>query len=285
MQAGLKSGQYVSGTLNISPHNYLSGSIYCQFDGRLHDISIVGRERLNRAIHGDVVVVQVDAKQDWTADEVDFLEADEGEATVDQPEQKKSAKTSGPLKPSGKVVGVLKRNWRPFCGTLDLGTHADTNNALQSVWFVPLDRKIPRIRIRTRQGAQLANQRIMVQIDAWPIESRFPVGHYVRTLGGVGERSTETEVLLLEHDVRFEAFSKQILADLPTQGESWIVQEDHLPGRMDLRHLDVCSIDPPGCTDIDDALHCRVLKEGELWEIGVRISFFSSSINQNDDCH
>lgn len=32
--------------------------------------------------------------------------------------------------------------------------------------------------------------------------------------------------------------------------------------REDLRHLDVCSVDPVGCTDIDDALHCRKLKNG-----------------------
>ena len=27
--------------------------------------------------------------------------------------------------------------------------------------------------------------------------------------------------------------------------------------REDLRHLCVCSVDPPGCKDIDDALHVR----------------------------
>lgn len=34
--------------------------------------------------------------------------------------------------------------------------------------------------------------------------------------------------------------------------------------REDLRHLCVCSVDPPGCTDIDDALHCRDLENGNL---------------------
>ena len=29
------------------------------------------------------------------------------------------------------------------------------------------------------------------------------------------------------------------------------------PRRQDLRHLCVCSVDPPGCKDIDDALHMR----------------------------
>lgn len=40
---------------------------------------------------------------------------------------------------------------------------------------------------------------------------------------------------------------------------------------MDLRHIDVVSIDPPGCKDIDDALHCVPLGNGNL-EIGVHIA-------------
>lgn len=35
--------------------------------------------------------------------------------------------------------------------------------------------------------------------------------------------------------------------------------------------MDVCSIDPPGCKDIDDALHCIELPNGNL-EIGVHIA-------------
>lgn len=37
-----------------------------------------------------------------------------------------------------------------------------------------------------------------------------------------------------------------------------------LEKREDLRHLTVCSVDPPGCTDVDDALHCRELENGTL---------------------
>lgn len=32
--------------------------------------------------------------------------------------------------------------------------------------------------------------------------------------------------------------------------------------RRDLRKYNICSIDPPGCTDIDDALHWRMLENG-----------------------
>ena len=40
---------------------------------------------------------------------------------------------------------------------------------------------------------------------------------------------------------------------------------------MDLRHLPICSVDPPGCKDIDDALHIRQLENGNL-ELGVHIA-------------
>ncbi len=41
--------------------------------------------------------------------------------------------------------------------------------------------------------------------------------------------------------------------------------------REDLRHLPICSVDPPGCKDIDDALHVRPLPNGTL-ELGVHIA-------------
>lgn len=40
-----------------------------------------------------------------------------------------------------------------------------------------------------------------------------------------------------------------------------VVLQD-VQSRVDLRHVDICSVDPPGCTDIDDALHCKELENG-----------------------
>ena len=79
--------------------------------------------------------------------------------------------------------------------------------------------------------------------------------------------------MLLEHDVPFAPFTPAVLSCLPEEGKDWIVKEEHLAGREDFRGLDVCSIDPPGCTDIDDALHARVLENGN-YEVGVRKSSF-----------
>jgi exoribonuclease R len=33
---------------------------------------------------------------------------------------------------------------------------------------------------------------------------------------------------------------------------------------VDLRSVPICSVDPPGCTDIDDALHAIALPNGNI---------------------
>ena len=55
------------------------------------------------------------------------------------------------------------------------------------------------------------------------------------------------------------------LCHLPNN--AWLVCEC----REDLRHLPICSVDPPGCKDIDDALHVQDLPNGNI-ELGVHIA-------------
>lgn len=81
--------------------------------------------------------------------------------------------------------------------------------------FIPAERKIPHVRIETRQAEKLYNQRIIVAIDQWPRHSRYPQGHFVRTLGPLGDKDTENEVLLIEHDVPHSKFSQEVLNCLP----------------------------------------------------------------------
>lgn len=51
----------------------------------------------------------------------------------------------------------------------------------------------------------------------------------------------------------------------------WKITPEVISQRTDLRHIPVCSIDPPGCKDIDDALHCVRLPNGRI-EAGVHIA-------------
>ena len=113
-----------------------------------------------------------------------------------------------------------------------------------------MDKRIPKIRIRTRQATTLLGKRIVVSIDTWDRTSRYPVGHFVRSLGEVETKEAETEALLLEWDVQYRPFPKAVLDCLPKEGHDWKVPEDKgsplWKGRKDYRDLLICSIDPPG---------------------------------------
>lgn len=64
-------------------------------------------------------------------------------------------------------------------------------------------------------------------IDSWPRHSRYPNGHFVRALGPIGDKDTENEVLLLEHDVPHSRFSDAVLSFLPKL--PWIITENVSP--------------------------------------------------------
>jgi len=58
---------------------------------------------------------------------------------------------------------------------------------------VPMDVRIPKIRVRTRHSKQLYDQRLVVAIDEWDADSMYPTGHIVRQLGVIGELETEIQ--------------------------------------------------------------------------------------------
>ncbi|KAM9567156.1 exosome complex exonuclease RRP44 [Guaruba guarouba] len=276
LQQGIKSGNYLQGTYRASRDNYLEATVWVHGDVEGKEIIIQGLKHLNRAVHEDIVAVELLPKGEWVALSSVVLQDDgQNEDDIETEEEKenilKTSVSKDMLRPTGKVVGIIKRNWRPLCGMLSKSEIKEARRHL----FTPADRRIPRIRIETRQADKLEGQRIIVAIDGWPRNSRYPNGHFVKNLGSAGDKETETEVLLLEHDVPHQPFSQAVLSCLPKM--PWSITEQDMKHREDLRHLCICSVDPPGCTDIDDALHCREIENGNI-EVGVHIADVSHFI-------
>ncbi|KAL9130993.1 MAG: hypothetical protein Q9217_000982 [Psora testacea] len=297
MMTGIKAGTLHQGIFNVSPYNYLEGTVNVPaFDKSL---LILGRENSNRAVSDDLVVVEVLPKPQWKAPSNKIIEEDslnrndnaemeegEGEAVVTEQErralQEEVKRThgrniEGRAQPTARVVGIIRRNWRQYVGHVDSNStsNAHQSRKQQTVFLLPMDKRIPKIRLRTRQAEALVGKRIVVTIDAWEQDSRYPVGHLVRSLGDLETQGAETEALLLEYDVQYRPFSKGVLDCLPPEGHDWKVpgrlDDPGWKGRRDLRDLLICSIDPVGCQDIDDALHARVMANGN-YEVGVHIA-------------
>jgi DIS3-like exonuclease 1 len=78
--------------------------------------------------------------------------------------------------------------------------------------------------------------------------------------------------LLHEHEIQLEPFSAKAIAALPPEGSEWTIPSTEVERRRDLRTTHrIFSVDPPGCQDIDDTMHAKMLPNGDI-EVGVHIA-------------
>lgn len=317
IMGGIKNGTLYQGMLNTSTYNFLEGTV--QVPAFKKPLLILGTKQLNRAFNGDSVIVELLPKDKWrepsstiidegsigandNADDDDGEEDGENTGIIPDKERQLLAQEAikvtslsneddkqRRLQPTAKVVGIMRRSWRYYVGQIapsSVSQDHDSGNVSKNCFVILMDKVLPKIRIRTRKAKELLGQRIVIAVDSWPSTSKYPQGHFVRCLGEIESAEAETEALLLEHDVEYRPFAKNVLDCLPKDGANWKVPEnldngdEKLLKRKDLRDKLVCSIDPPNCVDIDDALHAKQLPNGN-YEVGVHIADVTHFVQPN----
>jgi exoribonuclease R len=268
IQQGLHNKTLVKGRLSVTKENPKEGAV--QSGDSSYFINQQHRGYFNRALHHDVVVVQPLPKHLWTSpvgkrrlvpirnDDNDILD-DEGVAAEDD--------DGNPPIPSGRVVAIVQESRRQFVATMVNTPMNDESACL----VVPMDVRIPKIRIKTSGWQRFVGNRLLVQVDSWDVDSTFPSGHCVDILGPIADLETEIACLLKENQIYLEPFSAAAMADLPLEGHDWKIPDVEIAARRDLRSMRIFSVDPNGCQDIDDTMHARVLPTGDI-EIGVHIA-------------
>jgi len=84
---------------------------------------------------------------------------------------------SGNARPTGKVVGIIKRNWRTrgYCGSLQPQEERGGRGA-QGVLFCPVERRFPKIRLQTRQvGGEPHSASICGAIAPYIVENQHVI--------------------------------------------------------------------------------------------------------------
>ena len=113
----------------------------------------------------DAAIVDESTVKSETAD--DDVDGDALDPDAADPSEQHVADAE--VMPTARVVGIWRRGWREYCGVLLL---AGAARGQRRYLFAPAERRVPRIRIETRQADVLKAQRIVVVIDAWPRDSR-----------------------------------------------------------------------------------------------------------------
>eukprot|EP01114_Cavostelium_apophysatum_P019410 TRINITY_DN6252_c0_g1_i2.p1 TRINITY_DN6252_c0_g1~~TRINITY_DN6252_c0_g1_i2.p1 ORF type:complete len:1327 (-),score=433.29 TRINITY_DN6252_c0_g1_i2:12-3866(-) len=186
------------------------------------------------------------------------------------------------LRPVGKVVGIYEsKHSKRQVGTVGPFNEKEVKSSDRFAAFVPLDPKTPKMIIPIGQIPEFyknpksyENKLVLVEPNEWMANRFFPWAKFKGLLGEAGEIGPETEAILLQHEVDFRDFSKEILDTLPK--DLWAIPPEEIAKRRDLRKVRIFTIDPPTAKDLDDALHCTPLPDGNF-EVGVHIadvSFF-----------
>ncbi|KAJ2450902.1 hypothetical protein EV183_003961 [Coemansia sp. RSA 2336] len=281
--------------------------------GSSNDIYICGSASRNRAISGDVVAVKIlsrndskrlykryrrseDQRKDRMFDrqrarlqsmadgvrEATGDSAPEGNGDEDPSDSQESAR-SGPHIPElfGEVVAIITPNHdRTFVGTItDRGPFkAKKRDAPPgTLWFLPLDPALPRMAVSNKNCVPSSMDRDTIcaaRMGGWPATSRHPQATFLKCVGRRGAIEIETELILEENCVKSGEFSDDVLGCLPKT--PWQIPQAVLKSRTDLRSSCIFTIDPPTARDLDDAVSCQQLPNGNLL-VGVHIadvSFF-----------
>jgi exosome complex exonuclease DIS3/RRP44 len=213
IQDGIKTGKFYQGAYRS--FNFFEGFVRIEDDSSkperrkqkdelsYNEILLQGLERVNRATEGDIVAIQILPEDQWSvpsgmvvveglekevvliADKV-VAENEETDADVQEQEDRteeeeifaavaESSKKAQVKQRTGQIVGIIRRKWLPCCGMI----RKSLKEGASFHYFFPDNKKLPKVRIETRNVDRFEGQKIVAQIDQWPVSSRFPVVRFL----------------------------------------------------------------------------------------------------------
>lgn len=183
----------------------------------------------------------------------------------------------------GFVIEILSdQSKKQIVGKFDLKNAANSSGS--SLVIVPDDRRLPRIKMNKSSDPMFSsgtfvpkkNTLYLVKLNYW--KDKKPYGSILEEIGKTDELETGNRAVLLKNSLKPLVFSDSIMAALPK--DPFIIPATEYNSRENLTKDCIFTIDPLTARDLDDAVSCKQLKNGN-YEIGVHISDVSYFINEN----
>lgn len=178
-------------------------------------------------------------------------------------------------KKSGKrqeaqVLRITKRGMVQVVGTFEksqnFGFVVPDNVKLSSDIFVPAERS---------KGA-VDGHKVIVEITDYGNERKSPEGKVVEILGHVNDPGVDIMSIVRSYELPAE-FGEKVLNQAERVSKE--VSEADCAGRLDLREVQMVTIDGEDAKDLDDAV--SLSKEGNLYKLGVHIADVTNYVQEN----
>ena len=163
-------------------------------------------------------------------------------------------------KAEGYVLRIIERKTNRIVGIYERHTYngfvTPHNERIGQDIFVPLTSTI-----EARSGAT-----VVVEITAWPDQDHKAEGKIIEIVGDHNTPSLDVLSVIAHFDLPTD-FSQEVQEE--AKHISFAVIEEK--NRLDLRHVPMITIDGEDARDLDDAVHAKVLENGNI-QLGVHIA-------------
>ena len=174
-----------------------------------------------------------------------------------------------PLKPEGKIIRVIKRNYDPLVGEVIL---------IDGDYFVKPDKKGKNIYIpRDYLNGAVEGHKVVVE----PLKEGNRVGKITKIIGHKNDVGVDILSFVYEYNFNHE-FPKEVIDELesiPQFLSSNDINEGLTSGRRDLRDEIIFTIDGADTKDIDDAVSIEKISDNE-YILGVHIADVSYYVKE-----
>lgn len=162
----------------------------------------------------------------------------------------------------GRIIKVVERAITDVVGTFqeskNFGFVLPDNKKFNKDIFIPK---------KFFNGAK-GNDKVVCRITQWPTEDKKPEGKIIEILGQKGDRYVEITSVIREHGLP-EEFPKKVLDE--AEKVAIEVPQEEIDRRLDLRDMNIFTIDGEDAKDLDDAVSIEILDNGNF-KLGVHIA-------------
>ena len=180
------------------------------------------------------------------------------------------ARTSGGKRKEGTVVKIVARGTTQLVCTYEksktFGFAVPDNQRFAQDIFIPAERS---------KGA-VSGHKVVVEITDYGKNGKKPEGKVVEIIGHINDPGTDIMSIVKGYDLPVE-FSSKIMKQVENVSNE--VSKADMAGRLDLRDWQTVTIDGEDAKDLDDAI--TLVKEGELYKLGVHIADVSNYVQEN----
>lgn len=172
----------------------------------------------------------------------------------------------------GEIVKIVERANRKIVGIFQnqksFGFVVPDDNRLSYDIFIP-----KKYFNKAKNG-----QKVVVEIDKWPLKDKKPEGIIIEVLGFPGEKNVDILSIAATYNIPMEFNEKEIekAKKFPQN-----VSENELKNRVDLRNIKTFTIDGSDSKDFDDAVSIDILENGNYY-LGVHIADVAHYVRERD---